>query len=368
MPRRRPYTRTMAAPSSSPEVALWDGFLGAPLPTEATPAADLSGQRVLITGAGGYLGAAVARALALRGVAHLCLLDVVEHGLYDLQQDLEAIRHCPAFDLVLGSVNDRALLGEVLGLYKPTLVLHAAALKHVPLLESNALAAAATNVLGTAALLSAVARSGVQRVLLCSTDKAVQPVGVMGATKQLAEHLALLCTPSPDVRVLRLCNVLGSTGSVAPLFAAQIARGQPLTVTDRAATRLWLSQSEAVRCLVDALASPLPTALAVPRHVQQHGIVALAEFMMRRAKVADPGIVLTGLRRGERLHESLRTDNECPAENSNSLLQSLRPCPPDAQAVDATLHGIETAVFARDHDLLQHVLQAVLQPSLEAIS
>lgn len=346
---------------------LWEGFLEeeAVAPgVQALSWPSFQRERVLITGAGGYLGAACAQALASCGVQSICLLDVVEHGLYELQQHLETRHPGLAYELVLGSVQDGALLREVVRRCSPTLVLHAAALKHVPMLESNACAAAAVNVLGTAKLLEALRNSSVRRVVVCSTDKAVQPVGIMGATKKLAEAVAL--NDPMDVRVLRLCNVLGSTGSVAPRFAEQIARGEPLTITDRDATRLWIAQREAVHCLLDGMHEDLPTRLAIPRRVQSRHVMELAGFLLTKADVSAQQLAFTGLRRGERLSETLHGEDETLVVNRSVRLTSLTPSTPPNLALQRLLEELAEAVRERDENGVRQRLGRVMAAAVGA--
>ncbi|MGI3164107.1 polysaccharide biosynthesis protein [Pseudooceanicola sp. 200-1SW] len=211
-----------------------------------------AGRRILVTGAGGSIGSELCRQLLRLGPARLVLLDQGELALYTITTELEATTPHAATRLrpVLGSVTDAPLLDELLATEGIDTIFHAAALKHVPLVEAHPLEGIRTNVLGTQTLAEAARRAGVARFLLISTDKAVRPGSVMGAAKRLAEEVVQdLATRSPDTRfaMVRFGNVLGSSGSVIPRFAAQIAAGGPVTVTHPQMTRYFMTCAEAVR-------------------------------------------------------------------------------------------------------------------------
>ncbi len=267
---------------------LWHGFLPEDEPLRIP--GELGGKRILITGAGGSLGSLLARALA--PVCELSLLDQSEHGLYRLD-------HLPAARLV-GSVTNPAFLRHVVTTHRPEIVFHAAAHKHVPLMEANPLAAAETNILGTEACLQAA--GGAQRFVLVSTDKAVAAVSAMGATKQVAERLTLAAGRT----VVRLPNVLGSSGSVALLFTKQIWSGGPVTVTHPEATRFFVSARQAVQALLDAR----EPGLYVPETTPARRIAELAEHMIARSGRSGVAIAYTALRPGDRLHEALFASGE----------------------------------------------------------
>lgn len=286
-----------------------------------------SGKRILVTGAGGYLGSALTRALAALASVDLLLLDQAEYGLYRLEQAL-AGRRPGTTRFVVGSVLDDHLLGDLFRQHAPEIVFHAAALKHVPLMESNPLAAATTNVLGTGTLAGLARQTGTDRFVLLSTDKAVDPVSIMGATKRLAEQVVLHAGEQGGgaYTVARLCNVLGSSGSVAPLFARQMASGKPLTLTHREATRFFLSRADAVRFLLRAGALPGSGGVVVPVLPQACRIQDLAAFLLREqlAHAGTSAMVETGLRPGDKLHEQLFSSTEVAAEGSRDGLVSVR--------------------------------------------
>lgn len=348
----------------SPARPLWDGFLKESLRPLASAERDrLANKRILITGAGGFLGSALARALAALPVAQLTLLDHAEYGLYKLDQDLRCAGQRPPATFIVGSVLNRALLREIFVQHAPQIVFHAAALKHVPLMQTNAVAAAETNVLGTQAVVRAASHSHVERFVLLSTDKAVDPVSIMGATKRIAEQIVLR---ERDLRqqqfiVLRLCNVLGSTGSVAPLFASQISSRTALTLTHAQATRFFVSGGDAVSLLLRAATLPSETGLIVPLLEHPYLIRDFAAYLLQR--FGDAGhsgeIIETGLRPGDRLHEQLKSSCESAqlsavpgalAVHSNFNCKNLR----------QALIDIKAATKTRDTPkLLQAICRAV---------
>ena len=283
-------------------------------------------RRVLVTGAGGSIGSEIVRQVAALAPAHLCLLDHGEFNLYQIDREL---REGPFADTLhwrarLGDVCDAERMEAVFAEARPDLVLHAAALKHVPMGEANPLQTLRTNVLGTHTLLEASARHGTAHFTLVSTDKAVEPSNIMGLSKFVAERLVRLFDqthPGLEACAVRFGNVLASTGSVVPLFEAQIARGGPVTVTHPRATRYFMTTEEASSLVLQATAlnasqrdpgegDPGVFVLEMGAPV---GIAALARQLINlRGLVPDKDIEIhyTGLRPGETLHEALTTPDE----------------------------------------------------------
>ncbi len=275
------------------------------------------GKTVLVTGAGGSIGGALCQQLAEYGPAQLVLLDHAEYALYSIDQALaEQAPHVPRLPLLV-DVRDVAALDRACRQTRPHLMFHAAAVKHVPLAESNPLPAIQTNVYGTRCVLDAAIAHGAEAMVLISTDKAVNPTNVMGASKRLAETLLLSRRALPRktrLITVRFGNVLGSTGSVVPLFEKQLHAGGPLTVTHPEMTRYFMTIKEASQLVIRAAALP-GEGLYVLDMGTPMNITDLARNMIRLAgKIPgqDVDIVYTGLRPGEKLYEELFYPAEHP--------------------------------------------------------
>jgi O-antigen biosynthesis protein WbqV len=295
----------------------------------------IAGRRVLVTGAGGSIGGELARQIAGFAPAHLVLLDHSEYLLYQIDREIAAISPALSRRALLGDIRDRRRLDIVFAEEKPELVFHAAALKHVPLAETNPLEAMRTNIDGSRQVAEACLAANVSQMLLISTDKAVSPTSVMGASKRAAE---LICQALDRASAsagkgcrfvaVRFGNVLGSTGSVVPLFQQQLAAGGPLTVTDRDMTRYFMTTREAVELVLQAAAlarrQPRPGSVLMLDMGEPVRIVDLARQMIRLAGKRpdiDIKIVFTGRRPGEKIHESLhRADEKAAAAGVPGLL------------------------------------------------
>lgn len=287
--------------AASRETLDWRKFLARPAlpgPSPETLEA-LRNERILVTGAGGSIGSALAFRLSTLEPRALVLLEASESSLFELQNSLASLDSDCAPHCVLGSVLDRNLLDELFELHAPGLVFHAAAFKHVPLLEQHPFAAIENNVFGTRTLVSAADAAGAGVVLL-STDKAVAPASTLGASKRIAE----LIVHEAGGTALRLGNILGSSGSVAEAFAEQIAAGGPVTVTDPSASRYFLTVEEGVDLLLAAAAEPACPPLLVPEISAQHFVADLARFMARElAPEREIGIEFTSPRPGDKESE-----------------------------------------------------------------
>ena len=331
----------------------WRGFLARPA-LELPPRevfGTLSRKTILITGAGGSIGSALALRLAFLVSPSLILLDTSENGLHDLQRKLHDLQRSfgkseatePA-TFILGSAGDRLLMEELFAAHEPGIVFHAAAHKHVPIVEEQPLAAIANNVFGTENV-TAVAAAHSARVVLLSTDKAVAPASLMGATKRVAEEMALASSGT----VLRLGNVLGSRGSVTEEFARQIARGGPLTVTDPSARRYFLTMDEAVNLLLIAAAQSDFSALLAPALPATHSIVELACFMARElAPDRKIAIEFIGLRPGDKLTEMLWTRADHIHSVGSGNLVSIRPSLLDPMQFKSGLAALHAALAERN--------------------
>jgi FlaA1/EpsC-like NDP-sugar epimerase len=272
---------------------------------------DVKNRVILLTGAAGSIGSELARQIAPFGPARLVLLDQSESDLYLVHLELRDAY--PALDVVpvICDVSNQSRLAQVCAQHRPEYVIHAAAYKHVPLLETNALEAVRNNVLGTMLVATTAVRYGVRKFLLVSTDKAIRPTSVMGATKRIAERIIFgvpnLHRSGTDFRAVRFGNVLASKGSVIPLFERQLAAGGPLTVTHPLATRYFMTIREAAQLVLQAGSLPETAgAIAMLEMGEPVRILELAEKLIRfsgRVPGRDVPIVFTGLRPGEKLAE-----------------------------------------------------------------
>lgn len=306
---------------------------------------------ILVTGAGGSIGCALAEALARTPSRFLVLLDHSEHNLHEIDMRLMAARRTN-HAAILGDVLDRSLLVELFARYRPATVYHAAAFKHVPLMESNPIAAIHNNTLGTLELAKAAIAWGAERLLLISTDKAVNPRSIMGASKRLAE-LAVLRLGSARTRInaVRLSNVLDSHGSVRPLFARQIASGGPVTVTHAEARRYFMGLQETVDLIMAAAALDGSGGIFLPRVNAPVKVLDLARLMIDEQGLQarrDVEILFTGLRPGDKLEEQLISAVEVPEPTSDARLQRVNGPRVDAQVLDASLARIAESVRERD--------------------
>lgn len=327
---------------SRAEIQDWSGLLARPCmdAPDGRSLEVLRGASILVTGAAGSIGSALAVRLAGLRPTKLVLLDASESQLFDLRRKWTEAHPAVSAIFRLGSVRDRVLLEEIFEVHKPDLVFHAAAFKHVPLLEEEPLAAIENNVFGTLAL----AKSSVgSRLILLSTDKAVAPISVMGATKRVAEQIVL----NAGGAALRLGNVLSSRGSASEVFASQIAAGVPLTITDAAASRYFLTLDEAVNLLLFA-ALELPTLLA-PVLPKPHRVEDLARFMARElAPDRAIPIRLTGLRAGDRLTEQFWSAEETATPTKATGLLTIQSPLPTSANLQGALLRLRDALIARD--------------------
>jgi len=324
----------------------WHGFLARPpLPPPPPLALDaLAQQPVLITGAGGSIGSALTLRIAALVPPILVMLESSESQLYHLNRQLAEANVRGPMASFLGDVADRALLDQLFSTYAPRIVFHAAAFKHVPLMEAHPLAAMANNILGTEALVTAAAAHGA-RVVLLSTDKAVEPTSVMGATKRVAEQIVL----SSGGTVLRLGNVLASRDSVAEVFAEQIELGGPLTITEPASRRYFLTVDEAVNLLLAAAAHTDASTLLAPALPAMHRITELAQFMARElAPNCETAIEFVGPRPGDKETELLWPEGEQTKPIRPGALISIQSSVISKERLNRSLAVLRTTLDARD--------------------
>jgi FlaA1/EpsC-like NDP-sugar epimerase len=276
---------------------------------------DLQWKTALVTGGAGSIGSELARQIAGFCPERLILFEQAESPLYFVQLELARLHPDVEIIPVIGDITDPARLESVFEMYRPDYVFHAAAYKHVPMMEANVVEAVRNNVVGTLRVAECAARHGAEKFVLISTDKAVNPSSVMGVTKRLAELIVLGCpglrASKTDFRAVRFGNVLGSDGSVIPLFKRQIAAGGPLTVTHADVRRYFMSIPEAVQLVLQAAALPeARNRISMLDMGEPVRILDLAEQLIRLSGLIpyrDVQIVFTGLRPGEKLHEELMT-------------------------------------------------------------
>ncbi len=339
-------------------------------------AAFIRGRRVLITGAGGSIGSELVRQIAGFAPAELTLVEASEFALYTI--DMEMARRHPDLPraAMIGDVRDRARIREIFAERRPELVFHAAALKHVPLVEANPLQGLLTNAVGSRNIAEACVTAGVAAMVMISTDKAVNPTNVMGASKRMAECFCQAMDLDPATSgtrfvTVRFGNVLGSTGSVVPLFEKQLREGGPLTVTHPEMQRYFMTIREAVELVIAAGSMGVGTAsrsdhqgkiyvLEMGRPVK---IVDLARQMIRlvgRRPEIDVPIVFTGLRPGEKLFEEIFHGEEQPLPTSAKGVLLAAPRPVELAEIRALLDRLETACRAGSADEALAVMHTVV--------
>jgi FlaA1/EpsC-like NDP-sugar epimerase len=312
---------------------------------------DLEGKVVLVTGGAGSIGSELARQVAGFNPARLIVLDQAESPLYFIHLDL--VRQHPGLNVVpvVADVTDERRIDRVFEQHRPEYVFHAAAYKHVPLMEANSVEAVRTNVFGTLTVAQAAARHRARRFVLISTDKAVHPSSVMGATKRVAEQIVLgwpaLRAADTDFRAVRFGNVLGSDGSVIPLFKRQLSAGEPLTVTHADVTRYFMTIPEAVQLVLRAAALPdAARRICMLEMGEPVRIVELAENLIRLSGLEpyrDVQIVFTGLRPGEKLHEELMSDLEETVETAVAKVRIVRAAEPEPDGLATGLDRLAAA-------------------------
>ena len=356
LPRLPQSRKIVGAPynDASPGMTLnfdnlrWDGLL--PRPATQHDAVELAEfhavKNVLITGSGGSIGSALAQAICAAGPRALVLLDASEQNLFRihtlLSERFGAESHVP----ILGSVADERCLRDIFERYRPEIIYHAAALKHVPLMERNPFAVVQNNVFGTLTLAMTARRFQSGRLLMISTDKAVNPHSIMGASKRLAEIVLLgLGDTGTRMSSIRLGNVLGSEGSVVPLFLEQIERGGPVTVTHPDVERYFLSMEETVSCILRAAASDHgDSGVCFPDMGDPIKIADLARYLIDQASAANIAIAYTGLRSGDKLCEEFASEREALSEQSVDGLHWIESLRLSSQEMDDGMNQLKAAV------------------------
>jgi FlaA1/EpsC-like NDP-sugar epimerase len=314
----------------------------------------LSGRVVLVTGAGGSIGAELSRQIARVRPKLLVLVENSENALFEIRRELEEERHFARAASVLADCKDATRMREVFAEHTPSVVFHAAAYKHVPLMEENPVEAVRNNAVATRIVAAAAGEAGVERFVLVSTDKAVSPATVMGASKALAEwavEAAQNRWKGTRYASVRFGNVLGSSGSVVPIFRRQIAQGGPVTVTDSRMTRYFMTIPEAVQLIIRSGELATGGDVFVLEMGEPVKIVELATNMIRIAGYepdVDIAIEIVGRRPGEKVHEELFNPGERPQPTpAEKIVCAIQP-PIDPDWVESAFARIEELVYAGD--------------------
>ncbi|WP_319763641.1 nucleoside-diphosphate sugar epimerase/dehydratase [Maridesulfovibrio sp.] len=311
------------------DVSYQDLLGRAPVQLDSTSISEyLSGKTVLVTGCGGSIGSELVRQVVRFNPAKLILVDSSEANLYGIQMELHHEIKFFDYVTVLGSVQDEQLMDETFGKYKPQTVFHAAAYKHVPMMERNPWQAVHNNICGTKNVMTAANKHGVARFVIVSTDKAVRPTNIMGASKRVTELLMRLFHDSKTTfMAVRFGNVVGSSGSVVPLFRRQIEKGGPVTVTHKDVTRYFMSISEAAQLILQAGVMAEGGEIFILEMGEPIKIADMAHDLIRLSG-KEPGkdieIIFTGLREGEKLYEELITEGEGIVRTEHDKIMVLK--------------------------------------------
>ncbi len=324
----------------------------------------VEGKNVLITGGGGSIGSELCRQIAAHNPNKLIILDIYENNAYDIQNEL--LDRYPKLDLItlIGSVRDKERLESVFKKYKPDLVYHAAAHKHVPLMEFNPNESIKNNVFGTANTAFFADKYGAKKFVLISTDKAVNPTNIMGASKRICEMIVQSFNnhSKTEFVAVRFGNVLGSNGSVIPLFKKQIANGGPVTVTDPEIIRYFMTIPEAVSLVLQAGASAKGGEIFVLDMGKPMKIVDLAENLIKLSGYVpykDIKIEFTGLRPGEKLYEEMLMSEEGLTQTDNRLIYIGQPIELDESKLQSTLEKMHNEMYDENADIRQLVADIV---------
>ena len=326
----------------------------------------LYGKTILVTGGGGSIGSELCRQIAKHHPKQLILFDIYENTLYDIQQELKF--HDPDLNLValVGDMTDRSRVRDILETYHPDFVYHAAAHKHVPLMEESPNEAIKNNVFGTLILTEEAARAHVKRFLLISTDKAVNPTNIMGASKRLCEMIIQMSSrkyPSTIFMAVRFGNVLGSNGSVIPLFKKQIEAGGPVTVTDKNIIRYFMTIPEAVSLVLQASYYARGGEIFILDMGEPVRIDDMARNLIRLSGLTpgvDIKIVYTGLRPGEKLYEELLMDEEGMTKTRNDLIYIGHPIPMNDNVFEKQLVKLNTLCHSESQNIEEYVKEMVV--------
>lgn len=310
---------------------------------------------ILVTGAGGSIGSELCRQITKYKPQKLVMLDIYENNLYDIEQELKYKFPKIEIDAIIASVRDKKRLRQIFEKYKPYLVFHAAAHKHVPLMENSPLEAIKNNIFGTYNVTNACDEFGVKRFILISTDKAVNPTNIMGATKRMCEMIvqAKNKVSKTEFAAVRFGNVLGSNGSVVPLFKKQITEGGPVTVTHKDITRFFMTIPEAVELVLQAMTYANGGEIFVLDMGEPVKIYDLAVSLIKLSGYIpneDIEIKITGLRPGEKLYEELLMGEEGLEKTAHNKIFVAEPLDITMQEVQEKLNSLNKLLEKDDTD------------------
>ena len=326
----------------------------------------IGGKTLLVTGGGGSIGSELCRQIAAAGPKKLIIFDMYENNAYEIQQELKR-KYGDDLDLevLIGSVRNTNRIRWVMKNYKPDVVFHAAAHKHVPLMEDSPCEAIKNNVMGTYKTAVAASRAGVKKFVLISTDKAVNPTNIMGASKRLCEMVVQMMNrqcKDTDFVAVRFGNVLGSNGSVIPLFKKQIAAGGPVTVTDKNIIRYFMTIPEAVSLVLQAAHYAKGGEIFVLDMGEPVRIDDMARNLIRLSGYTpdvDIMVEYTGLRPGEKLFEELLMDEEGLQDTENKLIHIGKPIEMDDEWFKAKLKQLDEAAYREEQSMKSIVAEIV---------
>ena len=318
---------------------------------------------ILITGGGGSIGSELCRQLAKMDPKQIIILDIYENGAYDVQQELKiAYGNNINLQIEICSITHKKALDKVFKQYHPQIIINAAAHKHVPLMEHNCVEAIYNNVFGTKNLIELCEKYNAQRFMMVSTDKAVNPTNVMGATKRMCEMMVQSASMCGHVKysATRFGNVLGSAGSVIPLFKRQIAKGGPVTLTDKRIIRYFMTIPEASQLVLQSGAMANNGELFVLDMGQPVKILDLAENMIKLSGAHDIEIIETGLRPGEKLYEELLMNSQTLTKTDNDLIFIEKDTPLPKEEIDEKLEVLRNAIESEDDNDAREALRSVV--------
>lgn len=325
-------------------------------------ASDIEGHTILVTGGGGSIGSELCRQIAKYNPGRIVILDIYENNAYDLQNELAETYSRLNVSVVIASVRDRERIEQVISEYKPRIIFHAAAHKHVPLMEYNPCEAIKNNIFGTYNVATAADKLGIEKFVLISTDKAVNPTNVMGATKRFCEMIiqSLQAVSKTEYVAVRFGNVLGSNGSVVPLFKRQIEKGGPITVTHKDITRYFMTIPEAAQLVLQASYYANGGEIFVLDMGKPVKIYDLAYNMIKLSghkPGVDIKIEITGLRPGEKLYEELLIKNpETSKKTSNSRIFVEESTFSNLDAIKKSFELFDKAIKDNDYEEIRQVL------------